>query len=229
MTQEALKLALEWAETHGEIVFAGGGMDAVNKMNSWVTAIKEAIREHAMYEVQRLGQDIEQEPVAHCEAGPEFCQQCYKESLPTYGSEEVSKLREVIQSQAKIIADYEKQIDEPAIYPEEAYEMGLEAIAYYTHPQQRTEQEPVAWGDLQKEAQQIVESKFLWKKFIDGTPLANDIACWMANFALQHTNPPQRTWVGLTNEELTDLFYNTNLGQQSAVSQAVALLKERNS
>jgi hypothetical protein len=115
-----------------------------------------------------------QEPVAHCEAGPEFCQQCYKESLPTYGSEEVSKLREVIQSQAKIIADYEKQIDEPAIYPEEAYEMGLEAIAYYTHP-------------------------------------------------------PQRTWVGLTNEELTDLFYNTNLGQQSAVSQAVALLKERNS
>jgi len=79
-----------------------------------------------------------QEPVAHCEAGPEFCQQCHKESLPTYGSEEVSKLREVIQSQAKIIADYEKQIDEPAIYPEEAYEMGLEAIAYYTHPPQRT-------------------------------------------------------------------------------------------
>jgi hypothetical protein len=39
---------------------------------------------------------------------------------------------------------------------------------------------------------------------------------------------PQRTWVGLTNEELTDLFYNANLGQQSAVSQAVALLKERN-
>ena len=64
MTQEALKLALEWAETHGEIVFAGGGMDAVNKMNSWVTAIKEALREHAMREVQRLGQEIEQEPVA---------------------------------------------------------------------------------------------------------------------------------------------------------------------
>jgi hypothetical protein len=39
----------------------------------------------------------------------------------------------------------------------------------------------------------------------------------------------QRTFVGLTNEELTDLFYNTNLGQQSAVSQAIALLKEKNS
>jgi hypothetical protein len=54
-------------------------------------------------------------------------------------------------------------------------------------------QEPVAWIDLQKEAQQIVESKALWKKFIDGTPLANDIACWMTDFALQHTHPPQRT------------------------------------
>ena len=43
MTQEALKLALDWAEAHGEIVFAGGGMSAVNKMNSWVAAIKEAL------------------------------------------------------------------------------------------------------------------------------------------------------------------------------------------
>ena len=30
-----------------------------------ITAIKEALREHAMYEVQRLGQEIEQEPVAY--------------------------------------------------------------------------------------------------------------------------------------------------------------------
>jgi hypothetical protein len=37
-----------------------------------------------------------------------------------------------------------------------------------------------------------------------------------------------RAWVNLTNDELTDLFYNKNLGQQSAVSQAIALLKERN-
>jgi hypothetical protein len=38
----------------------------------------------------------------------------------------------------------------------------------------------------------------------------------------------KRTWIGLTNEELTDLFYNTNLGQQSAVGQAIELLRERN-
>ena len=45
---------------------------------------------------------------------------------------------------------------------------------------------------------------------------------------VHHNKPPQRTWVGLTNDELTDLFYNTNLGQQSAVAQAIALLKEKN-
>jgi hypothetical protein len=67
-------------------------------------------------------------------------------------------------------------------------------------------QEPVAWVDLQKEAQQIVESKILWKRFIDGTPLANDIACWMADFALQHTHPPQRTWVGLTDEQVEKII-----------------------
>ena len=63
----------------------------------------------------------------------------------------------------------------------------------YTSPTAKQEQgEPVAWVDLLKEAQQIVESKFLWKRFIDGTPLENDIACWMADFAQQHTTPQQR-------------------------------------
>ena len=57
---EALKLALDWAEAHGEIVFAGGGMSAVNKMNSWVAAIKEALaKEKALQalhsENERLG------------------------------------------------------------------------------------------------------------------------------------------------------------------------------
>lgn len=60
MTQEALKLALDWAEAHGEIVFAGGGMSAVNKMNSWVAAIKKALaQEKALQalhsENERLG------------------------------------------------------------------------------------------------------------------------------------------------------------------------------
>jgi hypothetical protein len=69
MTQEVLKLALEALEEYVNVVVS------VNDPNEWtpkvadageparkaITAIKEALREHAMREVQRLGQEIEQE------------------------------------------------------------------------------------------------------------------------------------------------------------------------
>ena len=50
--------------------------------------------------------------------------------------------------------------------------------------------QPVAWVDLLKQAEEVVRSKSLWKKYIDGTPLANDIAVWMASFAQEHTTLP---------------------------------------
>jgi hypothetical protein len=53
MTQEVLKLALDALERLRPEGF----------FNEAITAIKEALREHAMREVQRLGQEIEQEPV----------------------------------------------------------------------------------------------------------------------------------------------------------------------
>ena len=56
--------------------------------------------------------------------------------------------------------------------------------------EQLTEQpESLDWVSLNKAADEIVRSKPTWKQFIDGTPLANDIACWMADFALEHTSP----------------------------------------
>ena len=53
---------------------------------------------------------------------------------------------------------------------------------------------------------------------------------WFVERKIRERNEPllQRTWIGLTNDELTDLFYNENLGQMSAVGQAIELLKERN-
>ena len=53
---------------------------------------------------------------------------------------------------------------------------------------------------------------------------------WFVERKIREKNDssPKRTWVGLTNDELTDLFYNENIGQQSAVGQAIELLKERN-
>jgi len=98
-------------------------------------------------------------------------------------------------------------------------------------------QEPVAWVDLQREAQQIVESKVLWKKFIDGTPLVNDISCWMVDFALQLTHPPQRSessgkpsaWVGLTKEDkdLIEDLCEMMIGD-AAFSTIDAILKGKN-
>ena len=60
--REALKLALEALEYKP----IGATSSEKDLNDQAITAIKEALREHAMYEVQRLGQEIqpEQEPVA---------------------------------------------------------------------------------------------------------------------------------------------------------------------
>jgi hypothetical protein len=69
----------------------------------------------------------------------------------------------------------------------------------------KPEQEPVTWGTLNKLAQTIVKEKYLFKRFIDGTPLANDIAVWMTEFALEYAAPPRKPWVGLTDKEMESL------------------------
>ena len=58
MTQEVLKLALEALEKMDRVMKRSPDTDKA------ITVIKEALREHAMREVQRLGQEIEQEPAA---------------------------------------------------------------------------------------------------------------------------------------------------------------------
>ena len=57
MTKEALKMALEVMRNQGDV-----------SVDEWIAtekAIKEALAEHAMRETQRLGQEIEQEPVVY--------------------------------------------------------------------------------------------------------------------------------------------------------------------
>jgi hypothetical protein len=60
---EAMKLAFEALDG----LYMPNELERVNKA---ITAIKEALKEHAMQEVQRLGQEIEQAPVAHCKVRP---------------------------------------------------------------------------------------------------------------------------------------------------------------
>ena len=75
--------------------------------------------------------------------------------------------------------------------------------------------EPVAWDDLLKDAQQIVKDKFLYKRFIDGTPLANDIPCWMADFAQQYTTPQPRK--PLTFEQVEDCFDDGVISEENGI------------
>lgn len=64
MTQtEALKLALEALES--KFLFIAGDGEAIDLRAKAITAIKEALREHALYEVQRLGQEIQPEQEPH--------------------------------------------------------------------------------------------------------------------------------------------------------------------
>lgn len=59
-----------------------------------------------------------------------------------------------------------------------------EALA--AHDAQRAESGAgvASWPQLRDRAQKAVEGKVLFKRFVDGTPLENDIACWMADFAI---------------------------------------------
>lgn len=121
------------------------------------------------------------------------------------------------------VACCEKALAQPEQTNIERHEVNVQKFLGAPQP----EQEPVAWADLRKEAQQIVESKFLWKKFIDGTPLSNDIACWMAEFAQQYATPPQRTWVSLTDDDWDEIFGNAlTIGEAIKVTEAK--LKQKN-
>jgi len=74
---EAMKLALEALEMYGKrhraTYLLGGAWDEeITLGGKAITAIEETLQEHAMQEVQRLGQEIEQEP---CDMG-EVCLGC---------------------------------------------------------------------------------------------------------------------------------------------------------
>jgi hypothetical protein len=95
-----------------------------------ITAIKEAIREHAMYEVQRLGQEIEQEPVA-------WVQDVEFEQLPEFAFSWVkTRLHD------KPLYTHPPQHTEQNFCPR----CGKRTNDIHTcTPPQRTEQEPVAY------------------------------------------------------------------------------------
>jgi len=171
MTQEILKRAFEALDN---LLYWDNGKPEYDEAREAITAIKEALREHAMREVQRLGQEIEQEPV-----------DCEKLALLGWQAVECS----ICGSSAKA----------------------------FTKP----EQEPVAWmWDINNGAGYSSRGIGFYQTdipFAKHTPL--------------YTAPPQRTWVGLTDEEyihITDSVYHQGHGLVAYYKAIEAKLKEKN-
>ena len=89
------------------------------------------------------------------------------------------------------------------------------------------EQEPVAW--MYQEYRD--DDQFGWRDEILFTPPPND-PIYFRNITPVYTHPPQRTWVGLTDEEAREIQTNMVYGNHSFIKviQAIeAKLKEKNS
>jgi hypothetical protein len=84
--KEALKLALEALETEVSIDWTNNDEfnASAEKMHEAIAALKERLAEHAMRETQRLGQEIEQEPVCpDCKAKVLYeCVACSSNNYP---------------------------------------------------------------------------------------------------------------------------------------------------
>ena len=82
-----------------------------------------------------------------------------------------------------------------------------------------------AMKELLAQPEQEPVGKFA--KFTDG--IWREVTDGSAGVPL-YTTPPQRTWVGLTNDEINNLAAGCHLGNsvQDAIYKAVAKLKEKN-
>ena len=98
----------------------------------------------------------------------------------------------------KEVIEFSDEEDDSVIYIQKVIEalyensdqVSVEAAELLERINAKQEQnEPVAWVDLLKDAEQIIKDKFLYKRFIDGTPLSNDIPCWMVDFAQKYATP----------------------------------------
>jgi hypothetical protein len=179
-------------------------------------------------------------PVAHCEAGPEYCQQCHKESLPTYGSEEIRKLREVIQSQSEIIKGHENGKTSVNFLHSGKREFPnrlSDSVVQVTPPAaQPAVQEPFGYV---YEVYCLPECacEMEWVESFDR--YEPDAAEKIRNVTPVYTTPPaaQRQWVGLTDEEVNKIVeahttddhgYDIWCDGRSAARSIEAKLKEKN-
>ena len=177
--KEALKLALEALE---EAHYKMEHYQDEEKREQAITAIKEALAEHAMSKVQRLGQEIEQEPLEYWNAVEGWVK-----------IDEVRKHFDSVGCGTIYKSAGEGRVPLCLAQPEQEPVVGITAI--------RT-----------------------WYK--DGRVVTQTLCnSWV------DTTPPQRTWVGLTDEEyihITDSVYHQGHGLVAYYKAIEAKLKEKN-
>ena len=164
---EALKLLTDTEQSFGALDYGDNA----------ITALEEVLAEHAMQEVQRIGQEIEQEPVAEC---------------PNLKGESMNKDEALTLEALKFAASkgYGRIVHEMKIAPFTIkYE---EALA-------QPEQEPVAVYGYCPEcgAKGVMRER---------RPNGNDKCANGHTYPSSTSTPPQRTWVGLTDDELLEIY-----------------------
>ena len=170
MTQEALIRRLQ---------ISCLGLDAVDPLRLLVDDVIEALRENAMREVQRLGQEIEHDYRTRYDRG---CYKCGSHYCPADCPEPLHLVPQQPEQEPVKYSDYEPD--------------GV----HHNKP----EQEPVGY----------------WKEHAQG--LQRDYDSLLADFQAQ------RTWVGLTDEEIDTWNIVGHESLREFVRAIEAKLKERN-
>jgi hypothetical protein len=182
---EALRLAkiLENIEGYRVTMTAAHELRRLHEENK---KLKEALAEHAMREVQRLGQEIEQCQCPECQIKP-HASDCAVHSEPAYPKGKCDCGAQPEQEQEQKIGCVNHDCDQCKAQPE---------------------QEPVAWmdkyGEIYKDVPEVLSTD---------KPL--------------YTTPPQRTWVGLPDEEIKTIE-EMALTKRMAIEMAIAIVKEKN-
>ena len=209
------------------------GLDPVDPLRLLVDDVIAALRENAMREVQRLGQEIEQEPVAVVDANDEGY---WADILPDRNVK-VGQLLYTTPPQQEPVAWLltDKNINSLQV---DSIQRLIDCLKHAHHtdlcvringqdewfeadwlkhmvivtPPQRTE--PVAWINVE-------ERKLEWAKPMSwNTPTTVNIP----KIPL-YTTPPQRTWVDLTDEEIDNINYTS---AHMLAREVLAKLKEKN-
>jgi hypothetical protein len=194
--REAAQQALEWAKANSEAVFAGGGMAAVDGMNAWSKALRDALEEPEPYDQTAL----------------ELCEVCgWKTLIPDEGclncerqpkaeQEPVGTYEEVMQTM--------RSLQTGTLEQQQAFAL-LKDKPLYAAPQPKAEQKPVAW---------IYTSKLAGNQTYI-TRYASDLSTYKADKVTPlHTAPQPRK--RLTDQEIDDLWELWLTTKHGAVTKA---------